>query len=212
MSLTDTGANVQKWTQVFSTRRWVIQYDSYSSHIRRSDASEKKRRRKYSRPLLNVFACGQVSSPRLYRLSQIYVDLGKSAIVNDFFFVARINDFKNSCRKDAAMATAWGLYLRWKILNRYKKLLDNKLYVNLMACPVLNQGLSIRNLRQRFLDYKYFWYWQLRTKQFHFFSQNIVTTCPNNFFPVLCQPQISPSLLKLNEQNSDWYKSIKILI
>ena len=34
---------------------------------RRSDASE-KRRRKYSRPLLAKFACGQVSSPRLYRL------------------------------------------------------------------------------------------------------------------------------------------------
>ena len=31
------------------------------------NASEKKRR-KYSRPLLDVFACWQVSSPRLYRL------------------------------------------------------------------------------------------------------------------------------------------------
>ena len=28
-----------------------------------------KKRRKYSRPLLDVFACGQVSSPRLYRLT-----------------------------------------------------------------------------------------------------------------------------------------------
>ena len=29
--LTDTGENVQKWTRVFSTRRWVVQYGSYSS-------------------------------------------------------------------------------------------------------------------------------------------------------------------------------------
>ena len=57
--LTDTGEKVQKWTRVF--------FDSALSHTRRSDASE-KRRRKYSRPLLAKFACGQVSSPRLYRL------------------------------------------------------------------------------------------------------------------------------------------------
>ena len=36
-------------------------------HTRRSDAS--KKRRKYARPFLDVFACGQVSSPRLYRLN-----------------------------------------------------------------------------------------------------------------------------------------------
>ena len=43
-------------------------YDSALSHTRRSDASEKKEE-KYSSPLLDVFACGQVSSPRLYRLT-----------------------------------------------------------------------------------------------------------------------------------------------
>ena len=44
-------------------------FDSALSHPRRSDASEKKR--KYSRPLLSVFACGKVSIPRLYRLTII---------------------------------------------------------------------------------------------------------------------------------------------
>ena len=43
-------------------------FDSALSHTRRSDASEKKRR-KDSRRLRCKFACGQVSSPRLYRLS-----------------------------------------------------------------------------------------------------------------------------------------------
>ena len=36
-ALTDTGENVQKWTRVF--------FDSALSHTRRSDASEKKRRK-----------------------------------------------------------------------------------------------------------------------------------------------------------------------
>ena len=37
------------------------------SHTRRSDASEKKK--KIACPLLDIFACGQVLSPRLYRLN-----------------------------------------------------------------------------------------------------------------------------------------------
>ena len=41
-------------------------FDSALSHTRRSDASEKKK--KIACSLLNVFACGQVSTPRLYRL------------------------------------------------------------------------------------------------------------------------------------------------
>ena len=45
----------------------AIIFDSALSHTRRSDVSEK--RRKYSRQLWCKFACGQVSSPRLYRLS-----------------------------------------------------------------------------------------------------------------------------------------------
>ena len=61
--LTYTGENVQKWTRVFSTRRWVI----LVARTRR------KKREENSvvalRPLLNVFAGGQVSSPRLYRLN-----------------------------------------------------------------------------------------------------------------------------------------------
>ena len=56
--LTDTGENVQKWTRVFSTRRWVI----LVARTRR------KKERKIACPLLDAFACGQVSSPRLYRL------------------------------------------------------------------------------------------------------------------------------------------------
>ena len=42
-------------------------FDSVLSHTRRSDASEKEE--KITLPLLDVFACGQVSSPRLYRLN-----------------------------------------------------------------------------------------------------------------------------------------------
>ena len=57
--LTDTGENVQKWTRVFATRRWL----SYSSLGRVG-----KKETKIERPILDVFACGQVSSPRLYRL------------------------------------------------------------------------------------------------------------------------------------------------
>ena len=41
-------------------------FDSALSHTRRSDASEKIK--KIACPLLDVFACVQVSSPRLYRL------------------------------------------------------------------------------------------------------------------------------------------------
>ena len=41
-------------------------FDSALSHTRRSDASEK--REENSVQLLDVFAYGQVSSPRLYRL------------------------------------------------------------------------------------------------------------------------------------------------
>ena len=44
-------------------------FDSALSHTRRSDASEKKEK-KIACPLLDVFACGQVSSPRLYRLNK----------------------------------------------------------------------------------------------------------------------------------------------
>ena len=56
--LTDTGENVQKWTRVFSTPRWVV----LVARTRR------KKKKKIACPLLDVFACGQVSSPRLYRL------------------------------------------------------------------------------------------------------------------------------------------------
>ena len=44
-------------------------FDSALSHIRRSNESEKKK--KIACPLLDVFARGQVSSPRLYRLKLI---------------------------------------------------------------------------------------------------------------------------------------------
>ena len=45
-------------------------FDSALSHTRRSDASEKREENIVValRSLLNVFACGQVSSPHLYRL------------------------------------------------------------------------------------------------------------------------------------------------
>ena len=42
-------------------------FDSALSHTRRSDASKKEK--KIACPLLDVFACEQVSSPRLYQLS-----------------------------------------------------------------------------------------------------------------------------------------------
>ena len=78
-------------------------FDSALSHTRRSDASEKK---KIARPLLDVFDCGQVSSPRLYRLSYSYFNhhilktipwLGKKILNTDFeFFIHSENslDFK----------------------------------------------------------------------------------------------------------------------
>ena len=53
-------------------------FDSALSHTRRSDAS--KKRRKYSRPLLAKFDCGQVSSPRLYRLNFLF-----------FYFLIKVN-------------------------------------------------------------------------------------------------------------------------
>ena len=56
--LTDTGENVQKMDASI--------FDSALSHTRRSDASEKEQ--KIACPLFAKFACGQVSSPRLYRL------------------------------------------------------------------------------------------------------------------------------------------------
>ena len=59
--LTDTGANVRKWTRVFSTQRWVIL-------VARTRRKKKEENSVVAlRSLLNVFACGQVSSPRLYR-------------------------------------------------------------------------------------------------------------------------------------------------
>ena len=65
--LTDTGENVQKWTRVFSTRRWVI----LVARTRR------KKDKKIACPLLDIFSCGQVPSPRLYRLrSQFYLKVG----------------------------------------------------------------------------------------------------------------------------------------
>ena len=48
--LTDTGENVQKWTRVFSTRRWVI----LDARTRR------KKEKKIACPFLDVFTCGQV--------------------------------------------------------------------------------------------------------------------------------------------------------
>ena len=55
--LTDKGENVQKWTRVFSTRRWVILVPR----------TRRKKKKKIACPLLDVFVCRQVSSPRLYR-------------------------------------------------------------------------------------------------------------------------------------------------
>ena len=64
IALTDTGENVQKWTRVYL-----------------------KKSRKYSRPLLDVFARGQVSSPRLYRLSLV-----RKIIIKQFHFVSASDD------------------------------------------------------------------------------------------------------------------------
>ena len=64
-------------------------FDSALSHTRRSDASKKKK--KIACPLLDVFACGQVSSPRLYRLT------------NETVF----NLVKNDCPDDGEWSS-WG--------------------------------------------------------------------------------------------------------
>ena len=49
-------------------------FDSVLSHTRRSDVSEKEE--KIACPLLDVFVCGQVSSPRLDRLNMRFFNLG----------------------------------------------------------------------------------------------------------------------------------------
>ena len=54
-------------------------FDSALSLTRRSDASEKEKKK--ACPLLDVIACGKVSSPRLYRLT-ILLDL-KILMVNN---------------------------------------------------------------------------------------------------------------------------------
>ena len=61
-------------------------FDSALSHTRRSDASEKKRE-KTACPILDVFACGQISSSRLYRLK-----LKKSD-----FYISHLQDVKKIC-------------------------------------------------------------------------------------------------------------------
>ena len=48
-------------------------FDSALSHTRRSDASQKEK--KIACPLLDIFACGQVSSPRMYRLRLIQISV-----------------------------------------------------------------------------------------------------------------------------------------
>ena len=68
-------------------------FDSTLSHTRRLDASGKKEK-KIARPLLEVFACGQVSSPRLYRLMKysdiiliLFLTVLESKIKSRGFFV-----------------------------------------------------------------------------------------------------------------------------
>ena len=61
---TDTGEKVRKWTRVFSTLRSVI----LVARTRR-----KKKEKKIACPLLDAFACEQVSSPRLYRLNSNFL-------------------------------------------------------------------------------------------------------------------------------------------
>ena len=82
MHLNDTGENVQKWTRVFSTRRWVI----LVARTRR------KKEKKIACSLLDVFACGQVLSPRLYRLTLF--DAGSRSFYAKF---ATKNDFRKVC-------------------------------------------------------------------------------------------------------------------
>ena len=68
LDLTDTGVNVQRVNASI--------FDSALSHTRRSDVSEKREENSVValRSLLNVFACG-LSSPRLYRLRVIFINL-----------------------------------------------------------------------------------------------------------------------------------------
>ena len=64
-------------------------FDSALSHTRRSDASEK--RRKYSRPLLNVFTCGQVSSPVSVKFILFFRNSARNSVVQNS--VGPISDF-----------------------------------------------------------------------------------------------------------------------
>ena len=73
----------KKWTRVFSTRRWVI----LVARTRR------KKKKKIVCPLLDVFAFGQVPSPRLYRLTwKMYL-----MVWIRFFFISEISAISNFC-------------------------------------------------------------------------------------------------------------------
>ena len=100
--LTDTGENVLKWTPVFSTRRWVI----LVARTRRQKREENSVVALLS--LLNVFACGQVSSPRLYRLSKIQSLIYYLLAIHDNFGRLYTN-FRHFCKKK--------LWVNWLLSN-----------------------------------------------------------------------------------------------
>ena len=104
--LTDTGENVQKWTRVFSTRRWVI----LVARTRR------KKERKIACPLLDAFACAQVSRPRLYRLK-----LEKLI----FFFIRKHSH-------PMAIRSFHRSFVYFGTLNIFKLIYNRKLYFNLI--------------------------------------------------------------------------------
>ena len=105
-------------------------FDSVLSHTRRSDASGKKRW-KYSRPLLDKLACGQVSRPRLYRLTSFF-----EILIFLKVFPRNISDYKISVKKTLD---------KLSFLDRCLKISEIKMFFNLtlsledffVFCPFL---------------------------------------------------------------------------
>ena len=68
-------------------------FDSALSHTRRSEASDKKKKK--ACPLLDVFDCGQVLSPRLYRLNPKPVKISeKHKLYSSFRGFNKFEQFK----------------------------------------------------------------------------------------------------------------------
>ena len=120
-------------------------FDSALSHTRRSNASEKKK--KIACPLLDVCACGQVSSPRLYRLIYYFT---KPLISMQFYYWSQLDKFTRfETRVESAVWNAvakdWTLSLR----NEKSREKSIEKFTFLVSCV---GGLHVPNIPGRLLS------------------------------------------------------------